>query len=100
MKIVITGGTGFIGRRLALKLLEKNDLDFGRGQGALDSLVAFDIGEPDPPFPDDPRLEIVSGDATNPEQLRALITPDTDAIFHLAAVVSASLSAESAMPIS
>ena len=34
MKIVITGGTGFIGRRLALKLLEKNDLDFGRGQGA------------------------------------------------------------------
>ncbi|MEC9151797.1 MAG: D-erythronate dehydrogenase [Pseudomonadota bacterium] len=94
MKIVITGGTGFIGRRLALKLLEKNDLDFGRGQGALDSLVAFDIGEPDPPFPDDPRLEIVSGDATNPEQLRALITPDTDAIFHLAAVVSAGAEAD------
>ncbi len=94
MKIVITGGTGFIGRRLALKLLEKNDLDFGRGQGALDSLVAFDVGEPDPPFPDDPRLETVTGDVTDPDQLRALITPDTDAVFHLAAVVSAGAEAD------
>lgn len=94
MKIVITGGTGFVGRRLALKLLEKNDLDFGRGQGGLDSLVAFDIGEPDPPFPDDPRLETVTGDVTDLDQLRAVITPDTDAVFHLAAVVSAGAEAD------
>ncbi len=94
MKIVITGGTGFVGRRLALKLLEKNDLDFGRGQGALDSLVAFDMGEPDVPFPDDPRLETVTGDVTDPDQLRAVITPDTDAVFHLAAVVSAGAEAD------
>ena len=94
MKIVITGGAGFIGRRLALKLLEKNDLDFGQGQGALDSLIAFDVGEPDPPFPDDPRLEVVTGDVGDPDQLRALITPDTEAIFHLAAVVSAGAEAD------
>ncbi len=94
MKIVITGGAGFIGRRLALKLLEKNDLDFGRGQGAPDKIVAFDVGEPDPPFPDDPRLEMVTGDVSDPDQLRALITPDTDAVFHLAAVVSAGAEAD------
>lgn len=94
MKIVITGGTGFIGRRLALKLMEKNDLDFGRGQGTPDQIVAFDVGEPDPPFPDDPRLETVTGDVTDPDQLRALITPDTDAVFHLAAVVSAGAEAD------
>ena len=94
MKIVIAGGAGIIGRRLALKLLEKNDLDFGRGQGALDSLTTFDVGEPDPPFPDDPRLEMVTGDVTDPDQLRALITPDTDAVFHLAAVVSAGAEAD------
>ncbi len=94
MKIVITGGAGFIGRRLALKLLEKNDLDFGRGQGAPDKVIAFDVGEPDPPFPDDPRLEMVTGDVSDPDQLRALITPDTDAIFHLAAVVSAGAEAD------
>lgn len=94
MKIVITGGTGFIGRRLALKLLEKNDLDFGRGQGTLDELVAFDVGAPDVPFPDDPRLETVTGDVNDPDQLRKLITPDTDAVFHLAAVVSAGAEAD------
>jgi nucleoside-diphosphate-sugar epimerase len=94
MKIVITGGAGFIGRRLALKLLEKNDLDFGRGQGAPDKVVAFDVGEPDPPFPDDPRLEMVTGDVGDPDQLRKLITPDTDAVFHLAAVVSAGAEAD------
>ncbi len=94
MKIVITGGAGFIGRRLALKLLEKNDLDFGKGQGAPDKIIAFDVGEPDPPFPDDPRLEMVTGDVSDPDQLRALITPDTDAVFHLAAVVSAGAEAD------
>lgn len=94
MKIVITGGTGFIGRRLALKLLEKNDLDFGRGQGALDKLVAFDVGEPDVPISDDPRIEVVTGDVSDPDQLRAMITPDVDAVFHLAAVVSAGAEAD------
>lgn len=94
MKIVITGGTGFIGRRLALKLLEKNDLDFGRGQGALDKLVAFDVGEPDVPISDDPRIEVVTGDVSDPEQLRSVITPDVDAVFHLAAVVSSGAEAD------
>jgi nucleoside-diphosphate-sugar epimerase len=49
----------------------------------------FDVAEPDPPFPDDPRLEIKTGDISDLDTIRSLITPDTDAVFHLAAVVSA-----------
>ncbi|MBV8779282.1 MAG: NAD-dependent epimerase, partial [Alphaproteobacteria bacterium] len=37
MRIVITGGCGFLGRRLALLLLDR-----GTAQGAVDELVLFD----------------------------------------------------------
>jgi len=95
MKIVITGGGGFIGRRLALKLLEKNALDLGGGApAAVDRLTVFDVAAPEPPFPADPRLEVVTGDVSDPETLGALITPDTDAVFHLAAVVSSGAEAD------
>ncbi len=95
MKIVITGGAGFIGRKLAAKLLEKNTLDLsGGGSGAVDRVVVFDVTEPDPPFPDDPRLDVVTGDIGDPDTIRALITRDTDAVFHLAAVVSSGAEAD------
>ncbi|PPR20119.1 MAG: hypothetical protein CFH40_02089, partial [Alphaproteobacteria bacterium MarineAlpha10_Bin3] len=95
MKVVITGGAGFIGRKLAIKLLEKNTLDLSGGaSGPVDKVVVFDVVEPDPPFPDDPRLEIITGDISDPDTIRALITPDIDAVFHLAAVVSAGAEAD------
>src|SRR6266568_5021258 len=64
MKVVITGGTGFIGRRIALRLLERGALAGPDGRDvAIDELVLFDVAPPQLALPDDRRLRIVSGQA-------------------------------------
>jgi nucleoside-diphosphate-sugar epimerase len=83
MRIVITGGCGFLGRRVAIRLLEQ-----GSGLGPVDELVLFDNAAPALPLPDDKRLRIVTGDIADRDTVTRLIAPGTDAIFHLAAVVS------------
>ena len=89
MKVVITGGTGFIGRRLAAKLLAKGKLVGPDGKSPeITKLVVSDINEPQPPMPEDSRLEVMVGDFGDPDTLGELITPDTGLVFHLAAVVS------------
>ena len=90
MRVVITGGAGFIGRRLALRLLELNALTDSAGrEQPVERIVLFDRAAPDPYLLQDPRVEAVIGDIGDPEQVRAVIAPDTGAVFHLAAVVSA-----------
>ena len=90
MRVVITGGAGFIGRRLALRLLEVNALADSAGrEQPVERIVLFDRAAPDPRLLHDPRVEAVIGDIGDPEQVRAVIAPDTGAVFHLAAVVSA-----------
>ena len=90
MRVVITGGAGFIGRRLALRLLELNALTDAAGrEQPVERIVLFDRAAPDPRLLHDPRVEAVIGDIGDPEQVRAVIAPDTGAVFHLAAVVSA-----------
>jgi len=90
MRVVITGGAGFIGRRLALRLLELNALTDSAGrEQPVERIVLFDRAAPDPRLLQDPRVEAVIGDIGDPEQVRDVIAPDTGAVFHLAAVVSA-----------
>ncbi len=90
MRVVITGGAGFIGRRLALRLLELNALTDSAGrEQPVERIVLFDRAAPDPLLLRDPRVEAVIGDIGDPEQVCAVIAPDTGAVFHLAAVVSA-----------
>jgi len=83
MRIVITGGCGFLGRRLALLLLHD-----GSALGLGDELVLFDNALPALPLPEDRRVTLVTGDIAERETVRRLIAPGTDAVFHLAAVVS------------
>src|SRR5579863_3053779 len=83
MRIVITGGCGFLGRRVAIRLLRQ-----GSSLGSIDELVLFDNAAPALPLPEDQRLKIVTGDIANRETVSRLIAPGTDAVFHLAAVVS------------
>jgi|SRR5579884_397042 len=83
MRIVITGGCGFLGRRLALLLLER-----GSGLGPIDELVLFDNAASALPLPEDARVSLVTGDIADRETVRRLIAPGTDAVFHLAAIVS------------
>ena len=89
MRIVITGGCGFLGRRLALLLLAK-----GSAFGAIDELVLFDNAPSALPLPDDKRVRLVTGDIADRDTVRALIAPGTDAVSHLAAIVSGQAEAD------
>ena len=89
MRIVITGGCGFLGRRLALLLLER-----GSKLGTIDELVLFDNAPSALPLPDDRRVRLVTGDIADREAVRRLIAPGTDSVFHLAAIVSGQAEAD------
>ena len=85
MRIVITGGCGFLGQRVALQLLAQRDVD---------GLVLFDNAPSTLPLPDDKRLKVVTGDIADREAVRRVISTGTDSVFHLAAVVSGQAEAD------
>src|SRR5271167_3744137 len=85
MRVVITGGCGFLGRRVALRLLERHDVD---------ELVLFDNAPSALPLPDDRRLRLVTGDIADGETVRGVVAPGTSSVFHLAAVVSGEAEAD------
>lgn len=89
MHVIITGGAGLLGKRLAQTLLKQGELMTASGTPApLSKLILFDKVAPQPPLPSDPRLEVMTGDLTQPGMAQTLITADTQLIFHLAAIVS------------
>ena len=89
MRVLITGGAGFIGKRLVLRLLERGTLKDSSGEErTISKIVVSDVIDPLSPFPKDERLEIIKGDFGEPSMLERLVTADTAAVFHLAAVVS------------
>jgi nucleoside-diphosphate-sugar epimerase len=95
MKVVITGGAGFLGRRLAQALLQRGELCNARGEReAIDALVLFDIVPATLPGVADPRLQVVTGDITDPAQVARVIDAETSSVFHFAAVVSAAAEAD------
>jgi len=51
-------------------------------------VVVCDVAGPEPALPGDPRLRVVVGEFGEEEILSELVTPGTDLIYHLAAVVS------------
>jgi nucleoside-diphosphate-sugar epimerase len=87
MHITILGGAGFLGRKVAARLAADGAL----GGTPVSSLTLFDIVAPEAieaPFP----VRSCGGDvAVLP---MAAIPPNTDVIFHLAAVVSAAAEAD------
>jgi nucleoside-diphosphate-sugar epimerase len=95
MKVVVTGGAGFLGRRLITRLLERGTLTGPGGRETpIDTLVLFDAVEPVPPLPADTRLEMVTGDITDGAMLARVIDARTTSVFHFAAVVSAAAEAD------
>ncbi len=85
MRVVITGGCGFLGRRLTLRLLDRGDID---------ELVLFDSAPSALPLPEDRRLALMTGDIADRAVVREAIAPGTDAVYHLAAVVSGEAEAD------
>ncbi len=82
MRILITGGGGFLGHRLAEALLARESAA---------RITLLDVAFPNAA---DPRIATVAGDLASPEVLARALPPDTDAVFHLAAVVSGGAEAD------
>jgi D-erythronate 2-dehydrogenase len=92
MRIVITGGAGFLGSRLARALLACGALTDARGETReVRELVLIDVV---PAKLADPRVSVLTGDLASPGLMERVISSDTDSVFHLAAVVSGQAEAE------
>lgn len=83
MKIIVTGGAGFLGSRVIRRLLDRKDQ--GTAQVAFDEIVSLDLAET--PV-DDPRVRSVVGDIGDTDLLRETVADDTVGVFHLAAILS------------
>lgn len=78
MQIIITGGGGFLGQKLARVLLHSS-LPFSE-------LLLVDIQAP--PALADPRVRCLQADLTAPGVAESLISERTAVVYHLAAIVS------------
>lgn len=79
MQLLITGGAGFLGQRLARALLSSSL--------AIDEVVLVDIVLPANPTADS-RVRCLQIDLSEEGSAKACITAKTEIVFHLAAVVS------------
>jgi D-erythronate 2-dehydrogenase len=88
MKVLITGGAGFLGTLLARTLLVRGEL-LGH---PLDQIVLSDLATPSQDLMKDARLRAYIGPLL--EQSSELSTQEFDVVFHLAAAVSAECEAD------
>ena len=88
MKLLITGGGGFVGARLARTLLARGTLAGER----IDRLVLTDIAPPPADLLADARVEARTGPLL--AQTEALCTEPFDGVFHLASAVSGECEAD------
>ena len=92
MKVLITGGGGFLGYRLALRLLERSTLAGSDGKPAsIAQITLFDAAFPPNT---DSRLRCVKGDIADAAGVAEALGSDTATVFHLAAVVSSGAEAD------
>jgi D-erythronate 2-dehydrogenase len=99
MNIVITGGAGFLGARLAQRLLAQSRISLaGRAAEPLESLTLVDRVAPQPPVAADPRVRVVVGDLNRLLEQNSpaaqVIRAQDAIIFHLAAAVSGECEAD------
>jgi nucleoside-diphosphate-sugar epimerase len=84
MKVVIIGGAGMIGRKLAERLAGDGEL----GGRAIANLTLHDVVEGAAPAGSKVPVKVVTGDLPAAGEAQKLVADKPDVIFHLAAVVS------------
>ena len=95
MNILITGGCGFVGARLARTLLASGSLAVAGGPAQV--IATITLADRAPPPDDlraDPRIVFLGGDLNEQLQSRQLPNAGTSLIFHLAAAVSSECEAD------
>ena len=90
MKVVITGGTGFVGQLLGQRIAELGMLKGPKGEPeAVDEIVLFDVAAPSTQPQDlDRRIRIETGEIADAQAVRRAIDRPDSSIFHLASVLS------------
>ena len=84
MKILILGGAGMVGRKLAERLAKDGRL----GDKAISALTLYDVVEAQKPAGAKFPVTVVAGDLPAPGETDKLVAGKPDVIFHLAAIVS------------
>ena len=92
MNILITGGAGFIGQRLAMECLRRGRLELdGKPSAQINRIVLTDNA--DPPFwheglREDDKVSTSFGDISNEAYVKSLFDDEINVVFHLASIVS------------
>ena len=84
MKVLIIGGAGMVGRKLAERLAKDGTL----GGKPISSLTLYDVVPPQKPAGASFPVEITTGDFPAAGESDKLVANKPDVIFHLAAIVS------------
>jgi nucleoside-diphosphate-sugar epimerase len=95
VNILITGGCGFVGARLARTLLSQGHLSLaGAAARTIESITLADRAPPPEDLAADKRVRFAGGDLNAQIANGALPAPGTDLVFHLAAAVSGECEAD------
>ena len=93
MHVLITGGAGFLGRKLTTALLRQGSVALDGGTPRpIERITLFDA-VPAEDMPSHDRVDVVAGDITDRGAVDR-VTADVDSVWHLAAVVSAGAEAD------